>query len=133
MGFFSGLADFIDYMMFGEDSNSAARSREQRAEYERKAQERYEREQQSKRRHIVGQVALKAINRAKKAQAQKGRDLQYVDADCKVEVRNGFDSRSNRFTTDIVVYDRSRSDGGHVHIVLDEDGNVITEHWKTNK
>lgn len=48
MGFFSGLADFIDYMMFGEDSNSAARSREQRAEYERKAQERYEREQAAK-------------------------------------------------------------------------------------
>lgn len=48
MGFLSGLADFVDYMMFGENSASAARTREQRAAYQRQAQERHEREQAEK-------------------------------------------------------------------------------------
>ena len=37
MGFLDGLADFIDYMMFGENSKSAARMRAEREKYEREA------------------------------------------------------------------------------------------------
>lgn len=48
MGFFSGLASLLDYMMYGEDSASAARTREQTAEYERQYQERLEREEAKK-------------------------------------------------------------------------------------
>lgn len=49
MGFFRELASFLDYMVNGEDSASAARDREQKAEYERINQERFEREQEAKR------------------------------------------------------------------------------------
>jgi hypothetical protein len=67
------------------------------------------------------------------AEVQRGRDVQYVDEGCRVEVRSGYDSDHMTIATDIVVYDRTRSDAGHVHMVIAEDGRVLVEHWKTNK
>lgn len=60
---------------------------------------------------------------------QKGRDVQYIDGDHKVMVKSGMDQKSMRVTTDILVYDRNRTDGGHIHIVLDENGEVVHEAW----
>lgn len=68
-----------------------------------------------------------------RAEAQKGRDIQYVDEGCRVEVRSGYDGTHMAIVSDIIVYDRTRSDGGHVHIVIADDGSVLAEHWKTNK
>lgn len=64
---------------------------------------------------------------------QKGRDLQYIDDGCKVEVRSGYHRDGKRHTTDILVFERSDSRGLHLHLVLDDQGNVVTEHWKTQK
>lgn len=122
MGFFSAAADFFDYMVNGENSDSARKMREEKEMLERK--------------RIMGQVARQAAVRTTKANqelAQKGRDIQYQDSDCTVKVRNGYDAQSGKFTTDIVVYDRTRSDGLHYHLVLNGRGDVITEHWRTNK
>lgn len=122
MGFFSEVADFFDYMVNGENSESARRMREDKERLERK--------------HVIGHVARQAAIRTTRAgqeMAQKGRDIQYQDSGCTVKVRNGYDTRSGRFTTDIVVYDRTRSDGQHYHLVLNDRGDVIAEHWKANK
>ena len=61
---------------------------------------------------------------------QKGTDTQYEDGDCRIEVRSGFQYKTQQITTEIFVYDRRNSSGRHLHLVLDETENVLHERWR---
>lgn len=78
MGFFTGLADLLDYMMNGEDSTSAIRDRIQKAEYELKAQEAFEQREAAK----AEVKAAKARARAKRRSEPPTRG--FVDGDHEV-------------------------------------------------
>ena len=59
-----------------------------------------------------------------------GRDVQYTDGNYSVKVLNGYSRDSDSYTTDVVVTDRHTPGNLHMHVVFDEDGKIITEHWK---
>lgn len=90
MGFLDGLADFIDYMMFGENSKSAARMRAEREKYEREAQARFEREQatnaaakKAKVRNWDKEPTLGSVNGEHEVYFKTSRDGQTLIADAK--------------------------------------------------
>ena len=64
---------------------------------------------------------------------QKGRDVQYVDDDISVKVKSGYHGKTGQITTDFILYDRRDPNGLHLHLVVDESGNVLHEAMKTNK
>lgn len=55
--------------------------------------------------------------------------VQYVDEQVKTKVRGGFDYRHQVPTSDIVIMPRDGS-GRHHHLVVDDDGTVITDEWR---
>lgn len=93
----------------------------------RAAREEREAQERERRRRLIGHVAQRAVLKA--TSEQKGRDIQYVDDGCRVEVKSGYRRKNKAIVTDILVFDRTRKDGGHVHIVIDELGNVLHEEW----
>jgi|GEM_PF-3425822 len=59
-----------------------------------------------------------------------GRDVQYRDGQLVVEVLNGYSRDYDEYTTDVIVTYPDEPDNLHMHIVFDENGRTITEHWK---
>ncbi len=72
-------------------------------------------------RQKLGAVATRAYE---KSLAQKGRDLQYIDEDVRVEVKNGYDVRHRCFVTDILIFPRDGS-GSRYHVIIDSNGNEL--------
>lgn len=87
---------------------------------------------------VVGQLgraalpssALAEVSRqaARRWGSQRGRD-RWIDegTGLEVQVKNGYDTASDRYTTDILVIDPMVRDGSHFHAVYDEDGRAIIE------
>ena len=136
MGFLDTASDFLGYMIAGENSEAARRMR--KAKYDADAALRAKhRSEEQKRMMRLGDVAHKVARRQysleRQSKAETGRRIQYVDSGCRVEVKNGYSRDRDEYTTDILVFDRSQPDGGHVHLELNEEGEVIVDHWRTRK
>ena len=92
-------------------------------------EERLAEENRSRRVALLGHIAQREVLKA--SSEQVGRDVQYVDDECEVRVKSGHNRNYDKIVTDIIVVDRTDPRGGHVHIVVDEWGNVLHEAWKT--
>lgn len=88
------------------------------------------RERQAKE-ELLRRLGQRARVEYQKSFEQKGRDVQYADAEVSVKVKNGYDSSRNAYTTDIVVYPRGNNPkGSHWHSVFDEHGNALIDEWR---
>jgi hypothetical protein len=54
--------------------------------------------------------------------------VQHRDRDTTVRVRSGYSADHDTPTSDFIVADRMQP--GHSHVVYDEDGNEIVNHWR---
>lgn len=80
----------------------------------------------------IGLPAYEIARRAaRKAMAQPGRDLQYKEDGVKVQVKNGYDYKSDSFTTDIILIDPDRPNE-HYHFVANEAGKIVQKKWNKN-
>jgi hypothetical protein len=62
--------------------------------------------------------------------AQQGRDIQFVDEDCVVKVKNGYSRIYGCFTTDILVIPHQNNPhGSEQRVVFDEHGNELYNQW----
>lgn len=59
------------------------------------------------------------------------RKLQYTSDDVKVKVTAGYSRDYRQATTDVVIGDAADQEN-HYHLVILEDGRVITDEWRTN-
>lgn len=105
MGFWDNVADGFKSGMMRKGPNYVAKQRAARAQLE----------------GLMAQIAVEAYNRSL---AQRGRDLQYLDNDFRVEVKNGYDRDHRCPVTDILIFPRDGS-GDRYHVIIDEDGNEL--------
>jgi hypothetical protein len=102
------------------------------AEQERKIEERYRREEEESKK-LFGRAAIRAYQRSRQQDSQRGRDVQYEDGDYKIRVKNGYQWKGDKYTTDVVVVDRRTRKGAHWHVVFDENGNILHQGWTNNR
>lgn len=81
----------------------------------------------------LGNVAIRAYRHSRQMDAQEGRDIQFEDDDCRIEVKNGYHWSGDKYTTDVLVIDRHSSSGAGWHVVFDEEGNIIHQGWKSTR
>jgi|GEM_PF-2570071 len=130
MGFWSAVGDFLQGMANTAEyqRSHAAKMADLQAQIER----RYAKEEEARLQRL-GRVAIRAYQRSRQSDAQRGRDLQYQDEDCKIQVKNGYQWKGDMYTTDIMVIDRHSPKGAGWHVVFDEDGNVLHQGWKSRR
>jgi hypothetical protein len=63
-------------------------------------------------------------------ETNEGRDIQYSDGTFQVKVVSGYSRDDDLYTTDIIIKYLDSPGDLHMHVVFDEQGNMITEHWK---
>jgi hypothetical protein len=68
--------------------------------------------------------------KVKDEEVRGGRDIQFADGEFNVKVLNGYSYDGDCFTTDVIVEYPEERGNLHMHVVFDETGRVITEHWK---
>lgn len=61
------------------------------------------------------------------------RVIQHEDEDTEVNVKSGFSRDRDTPTSDFIIIDRHSATGGHQHVIYDDKGNEITNHWKENR
>jgi hypothetical protein len=77
---------------------------------------------------MLGGIARRAYDRAA---AQQGRNLQYIDSDCRVTVKMGYSSDHGCYTTDILVIPRKNNPrGSEQHVVFGPDGQELYNEWR---
>lgn len=110
----------------------ADRIAEGRRELARRAEavDQQERQRLERRKVEFGKLAIRAYQQSRRMDAQDGRDVQFENEDCRIEVKNGYQGRTDQYTTDVMVIDRHSSSGAGWHVVFDENGNVLHEGWK---
>jgi len=57
------------------------------------------------------------------------RQEQYKDDDVRVTVRSGWSADHQCVTTDVTVAPRIKGDGGHLHVVFSDTGEIIYRGW----
>lgn len=86
------------------------------------------------RRKVFGQAALRAYDYRARRQAQRSTDeVQYLDDEVRVVVRNGYSSDRDCYTTEIKVFHRDPNIHEHLHVVFDDRGQIIFENWRADK
>lgn len=78
----------------------------------------------AERERVIQRLGQAANNAYHASQAQQGRDLQYIDDDVRVEVKNGWDRKHRCYVTDILMIPRDGS-GDRYHVIIDADGNEL--------
>lgn len=73
-----------------------------------------------------------ARRRARQLNTRGPRTVQARDDDLVVKVKNGYDRRSDTYTTDIIIGYRDRRIPFHYHFVIDEHGHVIKDEERPN-
>jgi len=74
-------------------------------------------------------VALTVYKQNRESLVQQGRDVQYEDNTCRVEIKNGYSRDHDQYTTDAIVYMRDPNVPGHLHIIFDEQGRELYRQW----
>lgn len=77
-------------------------------------------------------ISIIASNAMQKWYSDKKPSLQYIDSGCKILVRSGFHKKTNQVITDILIFDRERSDGAHWHIGIDDKGRFLFKDWNVH-
>lgn len=74
-----------------------------------------------------------ARRRSRRLNTTGPRDIQAQDDDVYVKVKNGYDRRSDEYTTDIIIAYRDKRIPFHHHFVIDEQGRVVIDEKRRNR
>ena len=74
-----------------------------------------------------------ARRRSRRLNTTSPRDIQAQDDDVYVKVKNGYDRRSDEYTTDIIIAYRDKRIPFHHHFVIDEQGRVVIDEKRQNR
>ena len=79
----------------------------------------------------LGSIAINAFHRDRSSTGP--RLTQYNDGNVKVEVKTGYDRKTDSMVTDVIVIDRLNSPDEHLHVILSEqDGSILYSEWRKN-
>jgi len=73
-----------------------------------------------------------ARRRARHLNTRGPRDIQARDEDVSVKVKNGYDRRTDEYTTDIIIAYRDKRVPFHHHFVIDENGRILIDEQRPN-
>lgn len=109
--------------------------REAKAKQSRAAGER-DRANRERRRSAIEQRRSEFVDiarrRARHLNTKGPRSIQARDEDVSVKVKNGYDRRTDEYTTDIIIAYRDKRIPYHHHFVIDENGRVVTDEERPN-